>query len=467
VAEGSVVAGKRGNARGAKGPCCWQSSDERGGRGGMTKPSIGLQDLRRRMYVKAKAEAEWRFWGLHVHICKLETLREAYAMARANKGAPGIDGVTFAAIEAAGLEGYLLRIRDELVRGTYRPQRNRICEIPKEKGKTRRLGIPTIRDRVVQGAVKLILEPIFEADFQEGSYGYRPRRTAHQAVERVAQAIVEEKTWAIDLDLKAYFDTVRHDILLRKVAGRVRDDRVMRLLKQILKASGKRGVPQGGVLSPLLANVYLDGVDRMLEKARAVTRRGKYTHVTYARYADDLVVLVDSHPRWVGLRAQVAKRLLEELGRLGLTVNEEKTRYVDMEQGGTISFLGFEYRRVQTHRGKQGVNYAPRMKARTTLLRKLRDVFRRHRSQPVHRVIREIIPILRGWVNYFRVGNSSRCFSYVRNWVEKKVRRHLMRARHWRGFGWQRWSRSWLYEVLGLYDDYGTRYWRASESGSG
>lgn len=433
----------------------------------MTTPSISLQDLRRRIYVKAKAETSWRFWGLYVHICKLETLRAAYAMAKANDGAPGIDGVTFEAIEVSGVERFLEQIRDELVSGEYRPQRNRIREIPKEKGKTRKLGIPTIRDRVVQGAAKLILEPIFEADFQEGSFGYRPQRTAHQAVERVAQAIVEEKTWVIDLDLKAYFDTVRHDILLKKVAERVQDAQVMRLLKQILQASGKRGVPQGGVLSPLLANIYLNEVDRMLEKASEVTRRGKYTHVTYARYADDLVVLVDRHPRWVKLRVQVKRRLLEELGHLDLTINEEKTRYVDMEQGETITFLGFEYRRVRTHRGKQAVNYAPRMKARTALLGKLKELFRRRRSWPVDHVIGQINPILRGWVNYFRIGNSSRCFDYVKHWVEKKVRRHLMRARLWRGFGWERWSREWLYEVLGLYADYRTRYYRASESGTG
>jgi len=217
-----------------------------GGRGGMKKPSISLQDLRRRMYVKAKADTRHRFWGLYVHVCKMETLREAYRAARANNGAPGIDGVTFEAVEEAGVESFIEQLRDELVSGTYRPLRNRLKEIPKGDGRTRTLGIPAIRDRVVQGALKLILEPIFEADFQDGSYGYRPKRTAHQAVHRVATAIAHGHTRVIDIDLKAYFDTIRHDILLRQVAARVNDDHVMRLLKLILKAGGKRGVPPEG-----------------------------------------------------------------------------------------------------------------------------------------------------------------------------------------------------------------------------
>jgi len=180
----------------------------------------------------------------------METLREAYRMARSNNGAPGIDGVTFEAIEENGPEGFLKRIRDELVSHTYRPMRVRKKEIPKDGGKVRVLSIPAIRDRVVQGALKLILEPIFEADFQPGSYGYRPKRTAHEAVARVAQAIVEEKTSIIDLDLKAYFDNVQHYLLLEKVAKRVQDDAVMHLLRMILKATGKKGVPQGGVITP-------------------------------------------------------------------------------------------------------------------------------------------------------------------------------------------------------------------------
>jgi RNA-directed DNA polymerase len=254
----------------------------------MTNTPGSLQDLSKSLYDKAKAEPNWRFWGLYVHVCKRETLQEAYKMAKKNNGAPGIDGVTFEAIEESGAESFLKQIQEELVHQTYRPMRLRKKEIPKDGGtKVRVLSIPAIRDRVVQGALKLILEPIFEADFQPGSYGYRPKRTAHAAVHRVAQAIVEEKTKIIDLDLRAYFDNVQHYLLLEKVARRVRDEQVMRLLRMILKASGKKGVPQGGVISPILSNIYLNEVDKMLERAIETTRYKQYAAVQYARFADD------------------------------------------------------------------------------------------------------------------------------------------------------------------------------------
>jgi len=263
----------------------------------MTKASIDLQDLRRRLYVKAKAETSWRFWGVYVHVCKMETLRQAYALAKENDGAPGVDGVTFEAIEAQGVDAFLEQIRDELVQRTYKPLPARRREIPKDGGKVRVLSIPAIRDRVVQGALKLILEPIFEADFQPGSFGYRPKKTAHEAVERVAQAIVQHKTRVIDLDLRNYFDSVRHDRLLVKVAKRIDDDDVMHLLKIMLEANGRYGVPQGGVISPLLSNIYLNEVDGMLEQVKEATRNGRYTYIEYARFADDLVILIDAYPR--------------------------------------------------------------------------------------------------------------------------------------------------------------------------
>src|SRR6266496_1954507 len=219
-------------------PAVGNSSNKMGGTGEMINAPRSVQDLRRSLYVKAKAEPSWRFWGLYVHVCKMETLREAYQMAKSNDGAPGIDGVMFETSEESGEESFLTQIRDELVSNTYRPMRLRKKEIPKDGGKVRVLSIPAIRDRVVQGALKLILEPIFEADFQSGSYGYRPSRTAHAAIDRVAKAIVEEKTRIIDLDLRAYFDNVHHYPLLEKVAKRVRGGEVLHLLKMMLKATG-------------------------------------------------------------------------------------------------------------------------------------------------------------------------------------------------------------------------------------
>ena len=248
--------------------------------------SISVQELRRRLYLKAKSDPAWRFWGLYVHVCKSATLHEAYAVAKANDGAPGVDGVTFEAIEAAGVEAFLTQLRDELLSGSYRPLPARKHAIPKRSGGERMLQIPSIRDRVVQGAVKLMLEPIFEADFQPGSYGYRPKRTAHQAVAWVAEAIVLRKTRVIDLDLAAYFDNVQHHKLLEMVAKRVSDSAILRLLKLILQAMGRQGLPQGGPLSPLLSNIYLTPVDCMLEKARETTRHGPFWYVTYARWAE-------------------------------------------------------------------------------------------------------------------------------------------------------------------------------------
>src|SRR5437870_1358232 len=292
--------------------------------------------------------------GLYGHVAKAETLHTAYALAKQADGAPGIDGVTFAAIEEAGAEKLLAELRDALVTRTYVPLRNRRVEIPKDGGKVRVLGIPAIRDRVVQGALKLILEPIFEADFHEGSFGYRPKRTGQQAVDRVAEAIVRNKTRVIDVDLAAYFDSVRHDVLLAKVARRVRDREILHLLKLMLKASGKRGVPQGGVMSPLLSNIYLTEVDAMLERAKAVTRNGAHTYVEYVRYADDLVILVNNDRRQDWLVEAAGRRLRAELAKLDVRVNEEKSRTVDLSRGESFGFLGFDFRRLRSLRGAGG-----------------------------------------------------------------------------------------------------------------
>jgi RNA-directed DNA polymerase len=256
----------------------------------MSKAPSSLQAQRRRIDAKATAEASWRFRGLCVHVCKREPLREAYWMAKDNNGAPGVDGGTFEAIEAAGVEAFLEQIRDEWVHGTSLPTGYWRQAIPKDNGHGERvLSIPAIRDRGGQGAFKVILEPIFEADFHEGSYGYRPGRPAHEAVARVADAIVRDKTRVLDSALQAYCDNIRHDVLLAKVAKRIDNPDVMRVLQLILKAPGKQGVAQGDVLAPLRSNLYLTEVDRMLERAKAVTRRGKYTYLEYARFADDLV----------------------------------------------------------------------------------------------------------------------------------------------------------------------------------
>jgi RNA-directed DNA polymerase len=254
------------------------------------------------------------------------------------------------------------------------------------------------------------------------------------------------------------FDTVRHHLLLEKVARRVNDNDVMHLLKLILKASGNVGVPQGGVISPLLSNIYLTEVDCLLERAKEATRCGKYVYVEYARFADDLVVLIDAHPRNSWLLGAVGRRLREEFAKLQVEINEDKSRTVDLDRGESFGFLGFDFRRIRSVKKQVWrANYAPMLKKRTALLRKLKEVFRRYQSQPIDRVVQLINPILRGWVNYFAFGHASECFSFIKDWVEKKVRRHMGRSRNRRGFGWKRWSRRWLYDELGLFNGYRVR----------
>ncbi|GFR08657.1 protein YkfC [Trichonephila clavata] len=403
----------------------------------------------------------------------METLEEAYKLTKRSNGAPGIDGVTFESIEAEGIRKYLQQIRHELITKTYSPNRNRRKEIPKVGGKLRTLNIPCIRDRIVQSALKLIIEPIFESDFQDGSYGYRPKRKAHEAINRVAKAAIKGNTKCIDIDLKSYFDNVRHHILMEKISKRVNDKEIMHLIKLILKVGGKRGIAQGSPISPLLSNIYLNEVDKMLEKAKEVTKEGKYQHIEYARWADDLYQFplhnkrIDNnkkkailkHPKWEWLEKSVYKRLQEELAKLKVEVNEEKTKVINLKERETFSFLGFDFREKITKQGKWRVQTTPQMKARTNLLQKLKEVFRDHKSQPIWKVINIINPILRGWTNYFRIGNSGRSFNYVKRWVEKRVRRNLMKARKAKGFGWERWSSEWIYKTLSLYKDYRLRYY--------
>ena len=229
---------------------------------------------------------------------------------------------------------------------------------------------------------------------------------------------------------------------------------MLRLLKLILKSTGKQGVPQGGVISPVLSNLYLNEVDRMLEKAIETTRRGPYTQVQYARYADDMVILIDAHPLNDWLLGAVDKRLRQELAKLRVEINEEKSRVVDLRKDESFAFLGFEYRYLPGRTGKPRLQVIPKQKKRVALFAKLKEVFRRNVSQPVQGVIAEINPILRGWVNYFRIGNSSRCFSMVKRWVEQKIRRHMMSARQRPGMGWKRWSTQWIHGTLGVFNDY-------------
>src|SRR5512134_3497879 len=310
----------------------------------MTKAPVSLQELRRRIYRKVKSDKTHRYWGLFVHITKIETLEEAYRIAKSNGGAPGIDGQKFEDIEAAGRAAFLQAVRDDLVTGRYKPQPNRRVEIPKGNGKFRMLQIPCIRDRVVQGAMKLILEAVFEADFCSNSYGFRPKRSPHRALAEVRRSVMRRMSTVIDVDLSRYFDTIRHSVLLDKIAKRIQDPQVMHLVKQIIKVGGKTGVPQGGPFSPLAANIYLNEVDWFFDAIRRKTADGPYEAVNYHRFADDSVITVSGHHRKRGWAERAQQRLQEQLAPLGVELNLEKTRMVNTLRGEAFGFLGFDLR---------------------------------------------------------------------------------------------------------------------------
>jgi group II intron reverse transcriptase/maturase len=423
----------------------------------MIKTPINVQELRRRIYRKAKSDRSHRFWGIFVHVAKIETLQEAYRQAKKNRGAPGIDGQRFEDIEAVGVDTFLQTIREDLLAGTYEPRANRPVEIPKGEGKVRALQIPCIRDRVVQGALKLILEAIFEADFCPNSYGYRPKRSPHRALAEVRRSVLRRMSMVIDVDLSRYFDMIRHSILLEKIARRVQDPAVMHLVKQILKAGGRMGVPQGGPFSPLAANIYLNDVDWVFDAIRQKTAQGPYEAVNYHRFADDIVITVSGHHTKRGWAERALQRLREQLEPLGVELNAEKTKVVDTLSGEAFGFLGFDLRRVQNRKGTgHFILMTPKKKARLALKAKIREIIRRGGATPAKELVSRLNASVRGWVRYFRVGNASRAFSEIRNYLEMKVRILLTRRKRKRktSVGWRRWSNEYLYGVLGLFWDW-------------
>jgi len=423
----------------------------------MIKTPIDLQELRRRIYRKAKSDKAHRFWGIFVHMTKMQTLEEAYRIAKRNRGVPGIDGQSFEDIEARGVTDFLEAIREDLVTGRYQPKPNRRVVIPKDDGKVRTLQIPSIRDRVVQGALKLILEAIFEADFCPNSYGFRPKRSQHQALAQVRRSVLRRMSTVVDVDLSKYFDTIRHTILLDKIAKRVQDPKVLHLVKQVIKVAGKVGVPQGGPFSPLAANIYLTEIDWTFDAIRRKTAQGPYEAMNYHRFADDIVITVSGHHTKRGWAERALQRLEEQLTPLGVTLNREKTKIVDTLKGEAFGFLGFDLRRVRKREWNgYFVLMTPRKKARQAIKAKIRDIVANGGALTAVELVAKINVVVGGWVNYFRVGNSSRAFSEVRDYMEMKVRTLLTRRkrRQKRSIGWRRWSNEYLYGVLGLYWDW-------------
>lgn len=423
----------------------------------MIKAPIKWQDLRRRIYQKAKSDKRHRFWGLFVHIMKLETLKEAYRISKRNGGVSGVDNQSFEDIEEMGLVKFLMELQEELIVGKYKPQPNKRVDIPKGNGKFRTLQIPCIRDRVVQGALKLILEAIFEADFCGNSYGFRPKRSPHLALAEARRSVLRRMTKIIDVDLSRYFDTIRHAVLLDKIARRVQDPQVMKLVKQIIKAGGKVGVQQGGPFSTLAANIYLNDLDWYFESVKEKTTIGSYEAVNYHRFVDDIIIAVSGHHTKKGWTGRALQRLQEQLTPLGVELNKDKTKVVNALQGEAFGFLGFDLRRVKTRDGNgHFILMTPRKKARQAIKAKIRAIVKTSGATTGKETVERVNAVVGGWVNYFRVGNSSRAFSEVRDYLEMKIRTLLTRRKRRRktSVGWQRWSNEYLYGILGLYWDW-------------
>ncbi len=415
-----------------------------------------IRTLQRQLYAKAKKEPRYRFYTLYDKIYRWDLLQHAYQRVRANAGAPGVDGVTFEQIEAAGVEAFLRAIQRELQEGTYRAEPVRHVEIPKPDGKrTRPLGIPTIRTRVIQAAMLLVLAPIFEADLPDNAWGYRPKRSAVGAVKQVHEYLQAGYTDVVDADLRQYFETIPHAELLRCVARRISDGKILALIKAWLQApmverddrgrtrrrGGKhhhRGTPQGGVVSPLLALLYM-------RRFLLVWQRWEHRLQAYVcTYADDLVILCR------GTAEQALTVTRDLMRRIKLELNEEKTRIVNARTA-PFDFLGYTFGPMYSP--KNGARYLGAAPSKVRVRRLRKAVYRYlspHNQSPVDEVIAHLNRLLMGWGNFFSYGTVTKTYRKIDRYVADRLRQFLVRRHKVNSQGTRQFSNPRLYQEYGL-----------------
>ena len=417
--------------------------------------------LQRALYRAAKASPERRFHALYDKVIRQDILRRAWEEVRANGGAAGVDGQTIRDVERHGVDEFLTRLATELREGKYRPRAVRQVLIPKADGRQRALGIPTVKDRVVQAAAKVVLEPIFEADFHDSSYGFRPRRSAHQAVEQIRQGVNSGRDWVVDADIEACFDRIDHGVVLERMGRRISDRRMLKLVRQWLTAGvqiagvvhpSERGVPQGGVISPLLANMVLHELDQGWEAEHG--QRG-----LLVRYADDFVILCRTQAAALAALMWVSRALIP----LGLTLQPTETRVVDVGDGRQgFDFLGFQCRKVRSWRrpNRRFLLRWPSRQALQTIRERIKALTggRARLTESAESLVADINRALRAWGAYFRVGNASRQFSQIDSYVRERIALWDSKKHGRSGRRWQAHPPA-FFRALGVYQLSGTVRW--------
>src|ERR1035437_6518140 len=415
-----------------------------------------IREFQRKLNEKAKANLKYRFYSLYDKTYRTDILEEAYRRVKANGGTSGVDRATIDDVESYGKAEYLAELQEELKEEQYKPRPVKRVYIPKANGKKRPLGIPTVRDRIVQTAFLIILEPIFEADFTESSYGFRPKKSAHGAIREIYKYLNWGCEEIYDVDLEKYFDTVEHWKLMRLLARRISDGKILHVIKQWLSCGyveddqhrqSKRGTPQGGVISPLLANIYLNPIDKAFERSKFGNISQGSIHIV--RYADDMILLA-RHKLEKGIA------LLEHYtDRLGLTLNKEKTRKINFKEEKKVEFLGFQFHRVASWKNKDRmILVIPSPKSQKRCKENIRKLINHSMPLKVKDQIENLNSFLQGWTGYYQLGHSSKVLRDIRQYTNKRVRRLMQRNKGNSGYGWNKVSSVYLYGKMELFYDY-------------